>query len=94
LALESHVAAFSSIALVYDTYLGASAYDNSNYILDVFSGLCDKEESISVLTKEITAVMTTMTSSTQSVYMVIFLIIVPVLVVIGGIVMWILRRNK
>ena len=48
LALESHVAAFSSIALVYDTYLGASAYDNSNYILDVFSGLCDKEESISV----------------------------------------------
>ncbi len=94
LALESHVTVFSSIYMISDSYLGASAYDNSNYILDVFAGLCDKEEYISVLTKEITSQMTTMTASTQNAYMIIFLICLPILTVIGGLVMWILRRNK
>ncbi len=92
--IESHVVAFSSAYLVSDTYLGASAYDNSNYILDIFAGLTGHDESLNILAKEITVTQTGMTASDVNLYMSIFVIVLPLILVAGGFIMWFRRRNK
>ncbi len=93
-ALESHVTAFSSSYMVSDTYLGASSFDNSSYILDVFAGLTGKEESLDILSKEISTKATAMTAGTVYAYMIVFVIVLPLLMVALGIFVWIRRRNK
>ena len=92
--LESHVAAFSSAYLVSDTFLSTSAYDNSSYILDVFAHLTGHEQSLDILSKEITLIQTGMTASETTGYMIAFVIVLPLLLVAGGLVMWLLRRNR
>ena len=92
--LESHVVAFSSAYIVSDTYLSYSAFDNSNYILDIFAKITGHEQSLDILSKEITIIQTGMTSSETMAYMIAFVVVLPLLLVAGGLVMWLLRRNK
>ncbi len=92
--LESHVVAFSSAYLVSDTFLSTSAYDNSGYILDIFAGLTGHEESLDILSKEITVNQTAMTAGEIGVYRIIFVFVLPLSLVAGGFIMWLRRRNK
>ena len=92
--LESHVVAFSSAYLVSDSYLSMSSFDNSNYILDVFAKITGHEQSLDILSKEITLINTGMTASQTMAYMIAFVVVLPLLLVAGGLVMWLLRRNK
>lgn len=94
LELRSTVTAFGSFLMADPSVLNSSLYANAEYLLDVFNTVTENEIKVNILIKNLGTEAMTMTSSAQDVIFAIFVVAVPVCVLIAGIVIWILRRNK
>ncbi len=94
LELKSTVTVFGSFLMADPSVLSSSLYANAEYILDVFNSVTENEIKVNILIKNLGTEAMNMTSSAQNVIFAIFVVVVPVCVLIAGIVIWILRRNK
>ena len=92
--LRSSVTVFGSFLVADSSILGSSLYANAEYLLDVFNSVTENEIKVNILIKNLGTEAMNMTSAAQNIIFAIFVVIVPVCVLIAGIAIWILRRNK
>lgn len=92
--LYSSVIAVGSEGMLSDTYLQYSQYQNSEYFISVINGLTGKTAGITITPKTITGNVFDITQQQKTVLKWTFCLGVPVVVLIVGIVIWAIRKNK
>lgn len=92
----SRVITFSSDRMLLNAFMQYNSFNNAGYLMNIFNTLAEKDDDTVVIegkSLENAELGITDVSSTAFV-MVIFVIIIPLGVIILGIVLWVLRRNK
>ncbi len=92
--LTSTVTVFGSYVMADSNALSTTLYANAEYLLDVFNSVSENEIKLNILIKDLGADPLNMTSAQQRTIGIFFYIIVPVCVLVAGIAIWIIRRNK
>ena len=90
----SSVTVFGSYPMASSTLLMMSNCSNAEYLLDVFNTISQNDLKVNIVIKPLGVEPLNMTTSDQLTIGVIFAIVLPLSVLIAGIVIWILRRNK
>ncbi len=92
----SNVVVFGSYLMFTDSYMQYTSFNNSAFFMNVCNANSDKSDnSIVIESKSLESTELGVTDvSTKNVIMVIFVIAVPVIVLVTGLVLWIRRRNK
>ncbi len=90
----SSVTVFGSYTMADAGALSTSLYANAEYLLDVFNMVSQNEIKVNILIKDLGMEALNMNTSEQNAIGIVFAIVVPVCVLIAGIVIWIIRRNK
>lgn len=87
---------FGSDRMLLQTLMQYNSFNNAAYVMNIFNTIADKDDETVVIegkTMESAELGITDQSSTAVVF-VIFVIVIPIGVIVLGIVLWILRRNK
>ena len=82
--------------MLLNAFMQYNSFNNAGYLMNIFNTLAEKDDDTVVIegkSLENAELGITDVSSTAFV-MVIFVIIIPLGVIILGIVLWVLRRNK
>ena len=90
----STVTVFGSYTMADAGALSTSLYANAEYLLDVFNMVSENEIKVNILIKDLGTDPLNMNTSEQYAIGIAFAIVVPLSVLIAGIVIWIIRRNK
>ena len=90
----STVTVFGSYTMAGAGALSTSLYANAEYLLDVFNMVSENEIKVNILIKDLGTDPLNMNTSEQYAIGIAFAIVVPLSVLIAGIVIWIIRRNK
>ena len=90
----STVTVFGSYIMADSGALGTSLYANAEYLLDVFNTVSQNEVKVNILIKDLGIEPLNMTTSQQLIIGIVFAGVIPLCVLIAGIVIWIIRRNK
>lgn len=90
----STVTVFGSFQVADATLLSTSTCSNAEYLLDVFNEISQNEIKVNILIKDLGSEPLNMTSGDQLTIGIVFAGVIPVCVLLAGIVIWIIRRNK
>lgn len=93
---QSHLFVLGSDAMFTQTIFSYNSYNNSGYLMNIFNTLAEKgDESVVIESKTLDSTELGVTDvTTNAVVMVIFVIAIPVVILVIGIVVWMRRRNK
>ena len=93
---ESRVIVFGSDNMFASNFMSINSFNNSAYLINIFNTVADKgDESVTIESKSLKNSELGITdASTSAVMLVVFVIAIPLLVLIIGLVVWIRRRNK
>lgn len=93
---SSNVMVFGSYLMFDSSIMQYNSFNNSAYLLSIFNTLSEKgDNSIVIESKSLTSSELGVTEvSTKDAVMIIFVIAVPLIVIIIGLVLWLRRRNK
>lgn len=92
----SRVIAFGSDRMLLQEFMQYNSFNNAAFIMNIFNTISDKEDDSVVIegkSMESSELGLTDVSSTAAVF-VIFVIVIPLGVIVLGVVLWLLRRNK
>lgn len=92
--LTSTVTVFGSYIMADANALGTTLYANAEYLLDVFNSVSENEIKLNILIKDLGTDPLNMTSAQQNAIGIFFYIAVPVSVLVAGVAIWFIRRNK
>lgn len=75
-------------------FLSSTSFNNSAYFLNIFNKIADREDTITIESKEVDAKELGINQSQVNANGIIFMIILPILILVIGLVIWIRRRNR
>lgn len=92
----SRLIVFGTDSMLLKALMQYNSFNNSAYIMNIFNTISDKDdETVVIEGKSLDSAELGITDQTSTAaILVIFVIIIPLAVIVLGIVMWILRRNK
>ena len=90
----SNVLALGSANIIDDRVLAYDQYQNREYILSVLNGMTGKTKGITITPKVISGNLFDINDSQKSRLKWTFILIIPGIVLITGLVIWIRRKNK
>lgn len=90
---QSRVITIGGIELFDGAFL-TSATNNAQFLINIFNVSCGKEEGITLTPKSYSAVPIEVTEAQKNTLMVIFVIVLPIVLLVAGIVIWIRRIHK
>ncbi len=93
---SSRVIVFGSYMMFNEQILGFNSYNNSAYFMNVMNTIADKDDTgITIESKTLESTELGVTDvTTKTIMMTVFVIIIPVVILIAGLVVWLRRRNK
>lgn len=91
---QSHVAACGSVSALVSTLLESTSVGNGNYFLTMINELADKEDSLQLVSKDISGSELGINSAQQILLGAVFVVVVPLVVLCAGIVIWVRRRHR
>lgn len=93
---QSHLFVLGSDAMFTQTIFSYNSYNNSGFLMNIFNTLAQKgDESVVIESKTLDNAELGVTDvTTNAVVMVIFVIAIPVVILVIGIVVWVRRRNR
>ena len=89
----SQVVAFSSAVSISDALLSSSSFANSDYYLSVMNTLTERENVISIQSKVLGGQELGLNTAQAFTIGSVFMIVLPIIVLCGGIYVWFKRRN-
>ena len=89
-----NVLAIGGASIISDQVLAYDQYQNREYILSVINGLTGKTKGITITPKVISGNIFDINEGQKSKLKWTFIVIIPVIVLITGLVIWIRRKNK
>lgn len=89
---KSQVVAFASMELF--GYISEPVLNNGNLVLNVFNQISNRQSSVQVAAKSLTASTLGVTSLQATLLLIVFIVLVPGIVLIIGIVTWLRRRYR
>ena len=93
---SSQLIVFSCDRMLHQAFMQYNSFNNSGFVMNIFNTISDKDdETVTIEGKSLdnTELGVTDVSSTTAV-LVVFVIIIPLAIIVLGIVLWIIRRNK
>ena len=93
-AVYSNVIAAGTEFIFRDDVLPYTQYQNREYVLSLLNGITHKTDGIVIEPKTIDANVYDITASQQSVLKWTFILIIPVIVLVAGLVIWLRRKNR
>lgn len=93
---SSNVIVFGSYIMFNESIMSYNSYNNSAYFMNLVNTVSDKDDTgITIESKSMENTELGVSDvTTRSVIMVLFVIIVPILVIVIGLVLWVRRRNR
>lgn len=73
---------------------GASSFSNSEYLVNLFNQLIQRESTLQIIPKDIGATQLEINANQAMTMFWIFTVSLPIIILIGGIVVWLRRRHK
>lgn len=92
--ISSNVLVFGGTELFNASLTSSATFNNNEYTVNLINGLAGKEESISIVDVSFDEETLTITQSQYFTMNVLFMFILPIAMIVIGIVIWVLRRNK
>lgn len=92
--LKSSVLVLGSEMFFESLFTSISQYSNGDYIINLVNGISGKQESMNISPVNYTTETLNLTQSKLTAMNMIFVILIPLVCVVLGIVIWIRRRNK
>jgi hypothetical protein len=92
--VSNHVVVCGSVDVVNQYFLGSGSFGNSTFFLDLLGNLAGREDRIYVMDKTLGLTSMTITMAQTIVLALIFIVFVPLVVLVVGIVVWVRRRHK
>ena len=90
---SSNLYAFSSTYFQADSIIGSTVYANGEYLLGMFDERFNRKASVSLIPKYVSARRMNMTQAEANTFLIIFAAILPLLVIAGGVFVWLRRRH-
>ena len=90
---KSRVAVFGSSVSLSGSLLTSSSFSNSDYYLSVINTLTEREDVISIESKVLGGKELGLNTAQAFIIGVFFMIVVPIIVLCGGVYVWLKRRN-
>lgn len=90
----SNVIAFGSVDVLSDVYLSYSQFQNREYIISLLNGITHKTDGIYIEPKVIEGNVFDITDKQKSVLKWTFILIIPAVVLITGLIIWLRRKNR
>ena len=93
---SSRVVVLGSPSMLNETVMSYNSYNNSAYFMNVVNTIADKDDNgITIESKSLESAELGVTDvTTQSVMIVIFVVILPAAILIAGLIVWLRRRNR
>lgn len=93
-SLYSNVIVLGSEQILGNRYLQYSQYQNREYMLSLLNGITHKTDGIVIEPKVIEGNLFDLTDSQKNVLKWTFILVIPVIVLVAGIVIWLRRKNR
>jgi ABC-type uncharacterized transport system involved in gliding motility auxiliary subunit len=93
-ALKSHLVVIGTVSALDEYTLQSTSVTNGEYIINMFNTLCERRDVISIAPKVIGSTELNITAGQAYILLFIFVILLPLIVLITGLVIWFKRRNK
>lgn len=90
----SNVIVFGSEYVLSDVYLTYSQFQNREYIISLLNGITHKTDGIYIEPKVIEGNVFDITDMQRSVLKWTFILIIPAVVLITGLIIWLRRKNR
>lgn len=91
--LESNIVAFASETMFNSTYLSYSAFANSNAAVSITNSIAEKEDGVRILPVIFDTNTITINEGQVRANMIIFMIALPIITFVIGLVIWLRRRH-
>lgn len=91
--MQSNLIVFGSRGVFEQNMINSNAVSNSEYLLSMFSVICDKEQVINILPKDLSSNQLGMNQQQIFATSIVFLVVIPLILVITGLVVWAIRRK-
>ena len=93
---ESHLIVFGSDRMLSTNFLKLNSVNNAEFVMNIFNTLSEKEnESVTITGKSLANSELGVTDlNTSGAMMIIFVVALPVVILLTGIIVWVRRRNK
>jgi hypothetical protein len=92
--ISSHVVVCGSVLALDQYFLGSTSLGNSTFFLNLLGTLAGREDQVYVQDKTLGFTSMTITGAQVLVLSLIFIVLVPLVVLVSGIVVWLRRRHK
>lgn len=92
--IESDLIYIGSMSILDANLLTDSSYNNAEYFIGLMNGVCGKEDSIVITTKDLTKTTISATETQLRVLRVVVVFIIPLIVIVAGVVVAIRRRYR
>ena len=93
-ALKSHLVVVGTVSALDEYTLQSTSVTNGEYIINMFNTLCERRDVISIAPKVIGSTELNINAGQAYILLFIFVILLPLIVLITGLVIWFKRRNK
>ena len=90
----SRIVAVGGMELLSSTFLSAAQANNAQFIMNIFNVSCDKEAGITLTPKSYSSSTFEITEAQKNALVIAFVVVLPILLIITGIVVWIRRIHK
>lgn len=92
--LSGNVIVLGSMYAMNEEFLGYTSFNNSAYFLNLFNQIADREEAITIDSKAVDTRELGINQAQVNVNGIIFMVVLPIVVLVVGLVIWIRRRNR
>ena len=92
--VETKVAVFASPTLIADSYAGMDTLGNLDLFLNTVNTITEQENTLSIRTVSLAVDTITMTAAQVNMWAAIYIVIIPAVIIIAGIVVTVRRRKK
>ena len=93
-SLYSNVIVLGSEQILGNTYLQYNQYQNREYMLSLLNGITHKTDGIVIEPKVIEGNIFDLTDSQKNTLKWTFILVIPVIVLVAGVVIWLRRKNR
>lgn len=92
--IQSRIVAIGGMELLANTFLTAAQANNSELIMNIFNVSCNKEAGITLTTKSYKSATFEITETQKSTLMIVFVIALPLVILVFGIIVWARRIHR
>ena len=92
--LSGNVIVVGSVYAMNEDFLSDTSFNNSVYFLNLFNQIADREDAITIDSKAVDTRELGINQAQVNVNGIIFMVVLPILVLVVGLVIWIRRRNR